>query len=661
MKRPHTRTLVHLAPVLLASSMATAASAQDSTYGGTTGPDMSIAAIEPDGAPVTTGLAGDYPADIARFLLASGARNAKLSPDASTVAFTLDVTGQPEIWSVPATGGQPRQVTFRTGVDEFHWMPDGSALLYGADRDGNEQPGYFAISPDGARERTILPARKGDFRIFGDFASDGRFVYSSTARNGSDFDIYQAQTDGTTRLVREGKFAFMAPSLSPDGARAIVTEAVGEDADNLYLLDMDSGALETISAPRSRASHSVGGFAWKRDGSGFFFSSNAGREFAALRYYDVARKATELVAQAPSDIANVVLCGAQDRYLAWTVETDGFSTLHVRDRAENRDLAAPDLPEGTLSLDCQGDDPVLMVAINGWRTPGDVWTLHLASGTVRQAYAGSLAGLDPARLVRPQVVRYPARDGVELQGLLYRPEGAGSGDDAPPVLFVVHGGPSGASGPTFDPVAQYHVNRGMAVFEPNVRGSTGLGRTYSTLDDRRKRLDSVRDLVDLLGALDAQGLVDGDRAAVAGGSYGGYMVNAVLAAYPGTFKAGAALYGVADWVTALEVASPGLKASDRMEYGDITLPEWKAFYRENSPIRQADRITVPVLYSHGVMDPRIDIAESETMVRTLRKNGIEAPFIRMPDEGHGWRKLENKLFYYRKQAEFIEDQLGIGK
>lgn len=254
-----------------------------------------------------------------------------------------------------------------------------------------------------------------------------------------------------------------------------------------------------------------------------------------------------------------------------------------------------------------------------------------------------------------------ARDGVQLQGLLYLPDASSRrGAGPPPVVFIVHGGPTGQSRPTFDPVAQYHVDRGVAVFKPNVRGSTGFGHTYVTLDDREKRLDSVRDLVDMLAWLREDGRVDASRAAVVGGSYGGYMVNAVLANFPGHFVAGASLYGVADWVTGLEVASPGLKASDRIEYGDIREQRWRDFYTENSPIRQADRIDVPVLYSHGVRDPRIDIAETETMVRTLRGNGVEAVFIRIPDEGHGWRKLSNQLFYYRRQAEFLEEKLGVG-
>jgi dipeptidyl aminopeptidase/acylaminoacyl peptidase len=199
---------------------------------------------------------------------------------------------------------------------------------------------------------------------------------------------------------------------------------------------------------------------------------------------------------------------------------------------------------------------------------------------------------------------------------------------------------------------------GAAVIFPNVRGSTGYGKTYVDLDNGFKREDSVKDIGALLDWIATQPDLNQRKVVVYGGSYGGYMVNAVLAEYPEAFQAGVSLYGVADWITALEVASPALKASDLIEYGDINDPQWRAFYAVNSPIRTADKIRVPVLYSHGVMDPRIDIAETEVMVRALRANGIEAPFIRIPDEGHGWRKLSNRLFYFRREAEFLEAQLA---
>ncbi len=648
------------AALLAVPTFAQADNAEES-FGGAKGADLSIEAIEPDNAPVQIGRTGDYPSDIARFLLATGAGSANLSPDGETIAFSWDVSGQPELWVMPASGGQPQQITFQTGVSAPVWTPDGSSLFYSADRDGNEQPGYFALTPDGKTETEVLPAARGDFRIFGDFASDGSFVYASTARGTGVFDIYRGTLDGESELIVESELGLAARSISPDGKYALVTSIVGEDADNLYLLDLASKEMTTISAPpvEDRASHTLGGFQWMPDSSGFLFSTNRDGEFGALSLYDMGYERIRELFATDADIENIALCGTGGDIIAFTHNRDGFDQLDIRNSTDGSKRTVPALPEGRYSLDCEGDIARLMVRINGWNTPGEIWMVDPVAGSAEKVFSSNLAGLDADRLVRPQVVRYPARDGVELQGLLYLPEGAGTGEDAPPVLFSVHGGPTAQSAATFDAVAQYHVARGVAVFEPNIRGSTGFGRTYAKLDDREKRLDSVRDLVDLKQALGADGLIDPNRAAVMGGSYGGYVVNAVLAEYPDSFAAGISLYGVADWVTALEIASPALKASDRIEYGDITEPQWREFYQVNSPIRKADQIKVPVLFSHGVMDPRIDIYETEVMVKTLRANGIEAPFVRIPDEGHGWRKLSNQLFYFRKQAEFIEEQLGL--
>ncbi len=640
----------------------TAAPAQPGTaFGGMAGADKSIEAIEPSPEAIRVGQAGDDPSDIARYLLASGAGGIELSPDGRTLAFTWSITGTPQLWTLPANGGQPMQLTYGNGVTFARWVPDGSGLMYGADNDGNEQPAFYVISADGKRERVVLPAAKGGFRAFGDFSGDGKsFVYSSTERNGLDFDVWRSDLSGKAELIYEGSFAYIAQSLSPDGSKAIVTESVGEDSDNLYLLDMTSRKLTTLAKPAPRANHADGGFEWKPDGSGFWFASNEGREFSALMFHDVAAGRTSLVQEAARDIGGVSLCGTNSRYLAWTTNDDGFFTLHARDLVSGAAVSTPKLPEGVLSITCAPGSDTAAIRVSGWKTPGSVLSWNIATGETKTIFEGAMAGLKPERLVRPQSIRMKARDGVELQGLLYLPDAASrKGSGPPPVLFAVHGGPTGQSMASFDAVAQYHVDRGVAVFSPNVRGSTGFGRTYVTLDDQTKRLDSVRDLVDMLEFLKTDGRVDAGRAAVMGGSYGGYMVNAVLAAYPDAFKAGVSLYGVADWVTALEVASPSLKAADRIEYGDITEQRWKDFYAENSPIRQADRIKVPVLYSHGVMDPRIDIAETETMVKTLRKNGVRADFIRIPDEGHGWRKLSNRLFYFRRQAAFIEEQLGV--
>ena len=599
-----------LGTAAMLASMPLAAQDSEETFGGAKGADLSIEAIEPDGGDVTIGRAGEYPADIARYLLATGPRAANLSPDGEWIAFAWDVSGESELWVMPSSGGQARQVTFKTGVFSPVWTPDGTKLFYSADRDGNEQPGYFALTPDGMSETEVLPAQRGDFRIFGDFAADGSFIYASTARGEGVFDIYRGTLAGESEMIVQSELGLVANSISPDGKYALVTETVGEDGDNLYLLDLSTNEMKTISKPpvEDRASHTLGGFEWWPNSQGFYFSTNVGREYGALSYYEVASGEFQMIFPSDADVENIELCGQGPggSYIYFTQNVDGFHQLRGWHTVEKRPIAMPELPEGFYQLDCEGADGDLMVRINGWQTPGEIWMTNPIEGTAEKVFAPNFAGLDPARLVRPQVVRYEARDGVELQGLLYLPEGAGTGENAPPVLFDVHGGPSGQSLATFEPVAQYHVARGLAVFQPNVRGSTGLGRTYSTLDDRENRLDSIRDLVDLKNALAADGLIDGDRAAVMGGSYGGYAVNAVLAEYPGEFAAGVSLFGVADWITALEIASPSLKAADRIEYGDITEERWREFYRVNSPIRTADQINVPVLYSHGHLRNRSD-------------------------------------------------------
>lgn len=630
------------------------------TAGGHAGADLSIEAIEPSDEPMSVGLAGEDPADIGRYLMASGVGRGLLSPDGSLVAFSQDITGLEQLWISPAAGGQPRQLTFGNGISFYRWLPDGSGLIYGADNDGNERPAYYFVSADGSRERLLLPATANGFRSFGDITADSAsIVYASTERNGLDFDIYVADlATGQSELKFEGEFAFRAGAISPGGERVIVTEAVGEDSDNLFVLDLASGELTTLSEPDPRANHGDGGFAWSDDGESVWFATNLNHEFAAVTRYDFATGEMETIHSEAADSGSVMLCGRDDRYLAWTTNHDGFFRLHVRDLTSGEDLTPPDLPEGYYGLSCTDNSNRLAITVNGWRTPGDILVWDMATGSLDHTFQSTLAGLDPDRLVRPQSIRMTARDGVELQGLLYLPDAESAGDGLPPLLVEVHGGPTSQSVASFQPVVQYHVDRGVAVFQPNVRGSTGFGRTYVTLDDRQNRLDSVRDLIDMLEHLRADGRVDVDRAAVSGGSYGGYMVNAVLANFPGHFIAGISRYGVADWVTALEIASPALKASDRIEYGDITDSDWRQYYTENSPIRQADRIDVPVLYSHGVMDPRIDISETETMVRILRENGVEAVFIRIPDEGHGWQKLSNRLFYFRRQAEFVERVLG---
>ncbi len=611
--------------------------------------------------PVTVGLAGEQPADIVRYLMARGAlqmaRGAlqtRISPDGKTVAFAYRVTGEPQLWVVDAAGGWPRQLTFGSGISFFRWSPDGRHLLVGRDTDGNEREGYFLLSIEGTEEHQLRPLSDA-YREFGMFSADGsQILFSSTERNGRDFDIYVTDVEsGDTRIVYEGTFGFYPQAWQPGGELVIVTETRGEDADDVHLLDMVSGEMTPLFQPDVAAAY--GSFAWLPDGSGFYLTTDQDREYAALAFYSVEDEELLFLETPDVDVSNVTLSG-NGRYLAWITNEDGYAKLHAVDRSNESSLTIPELPPGVYSLGFSFAASSLNIHVTGPATPGDVYVWHVDSNDVSQAVKSSLAGLDPGTFVVPESLRYPARDGVELQGLLYLPTEAQL-TERPPVLVKVHGGPTGQSRPTFKPEVQYLVNNGIAVFDVNVRGSTGFGKTYARLDNREKRLDSVRDLVDTVAFLSQDQRLNTNRIAVMGGSYGGYMVNAVLGTYPGVFDAGVSRVGVSDWVRALQEASPGLKASDRVEYGDIREQEWLEFYRVNSPINNAHNIKVPLLVQHGVNDPRDPVTESDRLVTKIREAGGTVTYMRFPDEGHSIAKQANRIAYFRRMAGFLEEHL----
>lgn len=613
------------------------------------------AADTPRSEDVTVGLAGRQPADIVRYLLAEGAASARMSPDGETVAFRWSVSGEPQLWTVDVDGGFPRQLTFGSAISMYEWAPDGDNLLISRDADGNEREGYYLLSRDGTREREVLP-QSDAYRNFGGFSADGRrFVYSSTERNGRDFDVYVASLDdGAAERVYDGSFGYYATAWQPGGEQVILTEVRGEDARDVHLLDVSTGKLETLFEPDVAAAFSD--FAWRPDGSGFYLSTNLDREFQALAYYSLDERSLEFIAEPSQDVGDVALTG-DGRYLVWTTNDDGYSRLHGLDTVSGEPVTIPEVVDGVYSVDLARNAAIAAIRVSGPGTPGDVLAWDLGAGSAVTAMKASLGGLNPESFVAPESLRYPARDGVELQGLLYLPDAATF--PQPPVVVQVHGGPSAQSRPSFRAIEQYLVNQGIAVFAVNVRGSTGFGKTYARLDNREKRLDSVRDLVDTVARLSDDPRVDTRRVAVMGGSYGGYMVNAVLGSHPGVFDAGISMVGVSDWVRALEEASPGLKASDRIEYGDIREEKWQRFYAENSPINNADKIDVPLLVSHGVNDPRDPVTESDRIVSAVRGNGREVTYLRWPDEGHSVRKQENRVVLYRSIARFLEQQLKV--
>ena len=640
------------------------------------------------------GLAGAACPDVARFLNARAAAAPSLAPDGRSVAYRTSTTGTPQLWVAEVrSGSAPRQVTFGESVTFHEWSPGGEWIAYGVDRSGNEREGFYLVSPDGTRERELLPPSEA-FRVWGGFSRDGRLAaFAATEPGGNDFHIYtiNLKADEIRPLrVYAGQGGTYAAAWRPDGAGLLLTRPRGEDANDVLYLDLTEGEARPLFQPKEAARYHS--FAWTPDSRGFYMASDAGRDFAALAFYDFPARKLNWVETPARDVERVAL-SHDGRHLAWTENAGGFSETHLRDlRARfdpgSRITLSPELsglPAGVVnSLAWAGRAPRLALQLSGPRVPGDIWTFDGSnvppqrlggrgsvvrlSGSIthrlRERFLrvteSTLAGLDPERFVAPEAVSFPGHDGETIHGLLYLPRGA-SAQTRAPVVLNVHGGPTAQARPSFGAVTQYLVARGFAVLDLNFRGSTGYGKRYARLDNGRLRPNAVRDMGASVDWMAKSGRpLDASKAAVMGGSYGGYMTYAALALLPGRFAAGVSFVGVSNWVTALEGASPELKASDRVEYGNIDDPSDREFFRELSPITHVAAVRAPLLVSHGANDPRDPVTESDQFVRAIRERGGEVEYMRWPDEGHSIRKLSNRVNAYRRVARFLERTLGKG-
>ena len=642
------------------------------------------------------GLAGAACPDIARFLNARSATAPSLSPDGRLVAYRTQTTGTPQIWVAETSGGSaPRQITFGESVTFHEWSPAGDWIAYGVDRSGNEREGFYLVSPDGARERELLPPSEV-FRSWGGFSRDGRYVaFAATEPGGNDFHVYTLNlTADELRPLRvyAGRGGTYVASWRPDRSGLLLARARGEDANDVLYLDLKTGEVETLFEPKEAARYEH--FAWTPDARGFYVATDQDRDFAGLAFYDMRARRLRWVETPPNDVERVAL-SPDGRWLVWSENVAGFSELRARDLRAGRTTTlaaavtrggpgpAAEPVRGVVgAMEWAARANVFAFHLSAAGLPGDIWAFApsqaaaaravpkpadaadaggtLPPGGVRRVTESSLAGLHPRGFVAPEAVSFKSHDGETIYGLLYLPRGASAGSRAPVVLNL-HGGPTGQARPTFAAVTQYLVARGYAVLDLNFRGSTGYGKRFARLDNGRLRPNAVKDMgaaVDWLAA--SRYPVNASKVAAMGASYGGYMTYAALAQLPEKFAAGVSLVGVSNWVTALEGAAPSLKASDRVEYGDIADPADREFFRELSPVTHVARVRAPLLVSHGANDPRDPVSESDQFVRAIRERGGQVEYLRWPDEGHSIRKLSNRVTAYRRVAAFLERTLGRG-
>jgi len=607
----------------------------------------------PRPVPGDIGLAGARCPDISRYLNVRSAVAPSPAPDGKRIAYRTSVTGQPQLW-VSGGSGVSRQITFGESVTGAEWSPDGRWIAYAVDRGGNEREGYYLISPDGLSERELLAPAQA-FRVWGGFSPDGSQVaYAATEEGGDDFNIYVLDVaSGRSRRVYIGKGGVYVAAWKPDGNGLLLSRVRGEDANDLLYLDLTTGQARDLLAP-AEASANLSP-AWSRDGRGFYLATNQDRDTSALAYYDLGAGQLQIL-EAPAHEVEAVALSGEGRYLAWSENVNGFSRLRVRDLVTGRTETPAGLPAGVIgTLEWARRAPRLAVSLSGPRVSGDIWLYDAATRKLARSTESATAGLAPERFVEPQAVSFPSHDGLTIHGLWYRPP-TPAGAKLPAVLLV-HGGPTGQARPDFDGVTQYLLARGYAVLDLNFRGSTGYGKRFARLDNGRLRPNAVKDMAAAADWLKGQGV---GPVAVMGGSYGGYLTFAALTTLSDRFQAGVGFVGVSNWLTALAGASPTLKASDRYEYGNIDDPADREFFKDLSPITHVASVRAPLMVLHGANDPRDPVGEADQLVSAIRGRNGDVEYLRFPDEGHGIRKLSNRVTAYRRIARFLERTLGPG-
>jgi dipeptidyl aminopeptidase/acylaminoacyl peptidase len=572
------------------------------------------------------------------------------SPDGSKVLVQSNRSGLAQLYVVSRTGGEMRQLTDFDDPVAGAYLPVGDRVALSTSAGGNEQAQLFVINDDGTDLRPLVPDPEVIHRLGGASRDGSMLAFSSNARSGRDFDVYVLPLDrGDARRVFDlGGFCH-GRGFSPDG-RWLAVSRLGERSGDsqLFLVDVVSGEALEVAA-HDQAGH-VGAPGWMADSSGFFFTTDLGRDFAGVARFDLDSTEWSYVVERACDLSCVM--NWPGTRLLVTSDEGGTTRAELLDPSTLRALAQVPLPgRGSAEFGFSRDGRFLAYSYTSATEPGDAWCFDCdLAETVR--LTSSPTNVAPESMAEPTFERIVSFDREHIPTYVYQPEG---GQQPLPVVVYLHGGPEAQHCPTFNPIVQYLVAAGYAVVAPNVRGSTGYGKRFEHLDDGRRRFDAIADLAAVHDWIASNRGLDAKRAALFGGSYGGYLVLAGLAFQAERWAAGVDVVGISSLVTFLEHTAEWRRAVREAEYGSLARD--RQFLEEASPLSHADRIRAPLCLIHGANDPRVPLAEAEQIHATLTANGVRSELLVYRDEGHGLARLANRLDAYPKAVAFLDGVL----
>jgi len=565
--------------------------------------------------------------------------------------------------------GARHQVTFYSEpVGEVARQPKGSSLVFTRDAGGSEFSQIFLLDPAGGDAHMITDGESRNGAVIWD-REGRRLAYQSTRRNGASNDIWLADPDnpaGSRVVLESPDGSWWGPAeFSRTGTRVLVTNYVSITDSRVNLLDLDTGNVTLLAGGTTNPSVNVP-LAFDDDNDGFWFITDRAGEFSVLAWQSLEEGAEPeyITNEIPWNVDGGAISHDRRR-AAFTVNENGRTAVYLFDPRTREYRRIDSIPVGLVGgLEFSPDDARLAMTINTANSPSDTYVLELRAGALDYAELvrwtqSEVGGLDTTTFIEPELIEFPTFDEVggaprKIPAWIYRPRGSGPF----PVVVSIHGGPEGQARPAFTSTYQLWLEKlGVAVIVPNVRGSAGYGKTYVSLDNGFNREDSVKDIGALLDWIEVQPDLDQDRVAVFGGSYGGYMVLASAVHFSDRLRAAVDIVGISSFVTFLENTQDYRRDLRRVEYGDERDPEMRAHLEKISPVNNVEKIEVPLFVVQGENDPRVPVTESIQMVEALRQQGETVWYMNALNEGHGYRKKENRDIYQQATVLFLKTHL----
>lgn len=578
------------------------------------------------------------------------------SPDGSKVLISSDETGIYNAYTIDIETGEQVALTDST-VDSIYvdsFFPNDERILYNADNGGDELNHVFVRELDGTV--TDLTPTENTKAGFMGWSDDGSTFYVITnERDPRFFDVYAYSAEDYSReMILENNDGYSPAEVSSDGAYiALGRERTAADSD-VFLYEVATGEMTLVTEHEGNIAYGVYGFT--PDNSALVYATNEFGEFNQAWEYGIASgEKTELVS-ADWDVSYVSFSPSGD-YRVHGVNADGRTEVEIT-AIGDVDFPGLDIPQGQIGgVRFSQDETKIAFMLSRDTSPNNLMVVDLATGEAEQLTNTLNPAIDEEVLVDAQIVRYPSFDGLEIPSILYVPHGA-SAEDPVPALVWVHGGPGGQTRAGYSATIQHLVNHGYAVLGANNRGSSGYGKTFYHMDDRRHGEVDLQDIVYGERWLAEQDWVNPDQIGIIGGSYGGYMVGAALAFEPDVFKVGVNIFGVMNWVRTLESIPPWWESFREALYDEMGDPATDGErHRAISPLFHAENIQVPLLVVQGANDPRVLQVESDEIVEAVRENGVPVEYVIFPDEGHGFSKRENRITASEAFVSFLDTYL----